>query len=295
MLEHYPSLHQGLGLHGQPGCAAPAGLRVMAMLRDSAADPSGQAEQSLLWPVCACLQRLGHPVLVLDASQAESGAMPGLSQLLQQSTWQARTGLHPDPKRTSVAVLPARQGLEQLADQARQAGTTAMDWMQRHVRGYAILMIYADAATLSRILPDEAVSPLMVLPQQGLRMLGRYHQLKQLSVHAGLRCLLAPVLGAAAGDDDDVACYDWRRGQSSVLSQAEDDIRHQAQIDALLQCATRHLGHAPEVLPVRARHAPDLQRLALHLLNHAGSLLPHGGQTLAAGFAPLSASPVWSH
>src|SRR3989442_11950041 len=49
--------HQGLGLHGQPGAAAPMGLRVLAMLRDTANDPQGLAEQSLLWPVCASLQR----------------------------------------------------------------------------------------------------------------------------------------------------------------------------------------------------------------------------------------------
>ena len=68
MLETFPQLHQGLGLHGQPGAAAPSSLRVLAMLRDTAADPEGQSEQSLLWPVCASLQRLGMPVLVLDAS-----------------------------------------------------------------------------------------------------------------------------------------------------------------------------------------------------------------------------------
>ncbi|WP_310638578.1 hypothetical protein [Delftia acidovorans] len=293
MLETFPQLHQGLGLHGQPGAAAPMGLRVLAMLRDTANDPQGLAEQSLLWPVCASLQRLGLPVLVLDASQGESPDAPGLAQLLQQSAWQARTGLHPDPRHSSVAVLPARQGLDLLPQQARQAGMTPMQWLQRHVRGYAIVMLYANADTLASNLAGQAVHPLMVLPEQGTRVLGCYRQLKQLAVHAGLRCLLAPLLPSA--DDLGVTSYDWRRGQTGARSQAEDAHQMQSQIDALMRCAQRHLGHAPGLLPVRLHHAPDLQRLARQLLNHAGSVLPHGGQDLAAGFAPLPASHAWSH
>lgn len=293
MLEHFPLIHQGLGLHGQPGASAPAGLRVLAMLRDSANDPTGQVEQSLLWPVCDYLQRLGHPVLVLDASQAESAQTPGLAQLLQQSSWQARTGLHPDPQGHSVAVLPARQGLDLLPSLARQAGASCVDWLQRHVRGYAILVIYADADTLVRTLPNEAIHPLMALPEHGPRVLGCYRQLKQLSLEAGLRCVLASL--RPGPEDELVVSYDWRRNQSSVLSRAEDAARGQSQIDALRQCAQRHLGHEPALLPVRTNHAPDLQRLALHLLNHAASVVPHGGQALAAGFAPLPVHSVWSH
>lgn len=293
MLETFPQLHQGQGLHGQPGAAAPSSLRVLATLRDTASDAEGQAEQALLWPVCASLQRLGLPVLVLDASQGEAPDAPGLAQLLQQSAWQARTGLHPEPRSHSVAVLPARLGLELLPQQARQAGMAPMQWLQRHVRGYAIVMLYADADTLAANLAGQAVHPLMVLPEQGPRVLGCYRLLKQLALHAGLRCLLAPLLPAPA--EVDVTSYDWRRGQTGARSQAEDAQRRQSQIDALLQCAQRHLGHTPGLLPVRLHHAPDLQRLALQLLNHAGSVLPHGGQDLAAGYAPLPASHAWSH
>ena len=98
-----------------------------------------------------------------------------------------------------------------------------------------------------------------------------------------------------SADDLGVTSYDWRRGQTGARSQAEDAQQLQSQIDALMRCAQRHLGHAPGLLPVRLHHAPDLQRLALQLLNHAGSVLPHGGQDLAAGFAPLPASHAWSH
>ncbi len=293
MLEHFPLIHQGLGLHGQPGSASPADLRVLAVLRDPANDPTGRVEQSLLWPVCDCLQRLGHPVLVLDGSQPESAAAPGLAQLLMQSAWQARTGLHPEPQGSSVAVLPARQGLQLLHAHAHQAGTGCLQWLQRHVRGYAIVVVYADADTLAGTLPGEAVRPLMVLPEQGPRVLGCYRQLKQLALEAGLRCILASL--RPGPEDEPVVSYDWRRNQSSVLSRAEDAARGQSQIDALRQCAQRHLGHEPELLPVREHHAPDLQRLALHLLNHAASVLPHGGQALAAGLAPLTAFSAWSH
>ncbi|MFT2603567.1 hypothetical protein ACMWQW_27170, partial [Escherichia coli] len=88
--------------------------------------------------------------------------------------------------------------------------------------------------TLARNLPGQAVHPLMVLPEHGPRVLGCYRQLKQLAVHAGLRCLLAPLLPGA--DPVDVTSYDWRRGQTGARSQAEDAQRRQSQIDALLRC-----------------------------------------------------------
>jgi len=124
-------------------------------------------------------------------------------------------------------------------------------------------------------------------------VLGCYRQPKQLALHAGLRSLLAPLLPGPG--EMDVISYDWRRGQTGARSQAQDAQQRQSQIEALLRCAQRHLGHAPGLLPVRPHHAPDLQRLALQMLNHAGSVLPHGGQDLAAGYAPLPASHAWSH
>src|SRR5256885_12202256 len=58
---------------------------------------------------------------------------------------------------------------------------TPMQWLQRHVRGYAIVMLYANADTLASNLAGQAVHPLMVLPEQGTRVLGCYRQLDRKS------------------------------------------------------------------------------------------------------------------
>ncbi|WP_027015632.1 hypothetical protein [Comamonas composti] len=297
MLEHYSSMHQGLGL--QAAARHPdQGLQVLAMLHDAT---RSQVEQDLLWPVCASLQRLGHSLLVLDASQSESAGAPGLLQLLDQDWLQVRAaGLgHQASMQTAaaeadalgpVAVLPARQGLAQLSVRAGRAGLAPMVWLQRYLRGYALVMVYAEATHLARALQGLVLTPLMALPEDGCDVLRCYRQLKQLAA-SGLRCLLAPLEPQPA---ETVAMrYDWGRSQSSALSQTQDARKRRQQIQALLQCAQRHLGQAPRLMPLRAGQRPDLQRLTLHLLNHAGRVPAPGGA--AAGLASSPATSAWSH
>jgi hypothetical protein len=105
MLERRSPLHQGMALHMSD--ASTAGLRVLAVLHSAS---GAAAEQAVLWPLCAQLQRLGQKVLVLDGSQAESFHTPGLAQLLAQHAWQAQAGLRASVgDAQSVASLPARR------------------------------------------------------------------------------------------------------------------------------------------------------------------------------------------
>ena len=74
------SFHQGAGLHS---FTPQSELRVLAVASQAQADRGLET----LWHMCASLQRLGYPVVVLDGTACETEASPGLHHLLRQAPW----------------------------------------------------------------------------------------------------------------------------------------------------------------------------------------------------------------
>ncbi|MEG0199134.1 MAG: hypothetical protein RR718_00145 [Comamonas sp.] len=295
MLESYSPPHQGMGLHlhGSPG---DSGLRIMAMLHHAAAS---QAEHSLLWPLCAQLQRLGQSVLVIDGSQSESARTPGLAQLLSQTAWQAATELRSLAERNTesrrVATLPARLGLARLRQSAQDSGLAPLSALQRYVRGYSTVLIYASAEALTPLLGEQSLQPLLVLPPDTEHLIESYRQIKHLAVFADTHCTLAALEGSAPPEGPQR--YDWSRKQSSIQSAAQDSQTRLQRLDALLQCSQRHLGDAPVLLRMRWRQVSDLHQLTLHMLKTA-CILPmheHGLQAVPGADAAALPSLAWSH
>lgn len=294
MLDSY-SPHQGVGLHLQGDCGD-SGLRIMAMLHHAA---TGDAEQSLLWPLCAQLQRLGQSVLVIDGSQSESASAPGLAQLLNQTAWQAATALRVLAERNTesrrVATLPAKLGLIRLRQSAQDNGLTALAALQRYVRGYSTVLIYASAEALTPLLGEHSLQPLLVVPGDTEHLLESYRQIKHLAVFSDTSCTLAALEGSAPSDGP--PRYDWSRKQSSHQSAAQDSQTRLQRLDALLQCSQRHLGDAPVLLRMRWRQVSDLHQLTLHMLKTA-CILPmheHGLQAVPGMDAAALPSLAWSH
>ena len=286
MLERRAPLHQGMALHVSD--VSTAGLRVLVVLHSA---QSMAAEQAVLWPLCAQLQRLGQKVLVLDGSQSESFESPGLAQLLAQHAWQAQTGLRATVKdRHSVASLPARQGLKQLQSNADEMGLPALPALQAYVRGFSTLVIYAGAETLTPLLQGQGLQPLLVVPPDAEHLTESYRQLKHLAVFAGAECTLAAL--EAPLTQDGPPKYDWSRQQSSVLTAQQNAQTRLQRLNALLQCSQRHLGDAPVLMRLRWRQASDLHQLTLHMLKTA-CILPMHSQPAAAAAEPDSL--VWSH
>ncbi|MEQ6436164.1 hypothetical protein V8Z74_14205 [Comamonas sp. w2-DMI] len=292
MLEHYSPPHQGMGLHLQADSAGTAGLRVLAMVHSA---DSAAAEQAVLWPLCAQLQRLGQTVLVLDGSQSESFQTPGMAQLLERSAWHAQMGLRSMAEAAetrSIATLPARQGLARLRATAQELGMEPLVALQRYVRGYTTVLIYADAKALTPLLQGQNLQPLLVVPPDAEQLVDSYRQLKTLAVYAGVECTLAALEAPAAADGP--ARYDWSRKQSSVLTDAQKSQIRLQRLNALLQCSQRHLGDAPVLMRLRWRQTRDLHQLTLHMLKTA-CILPlheHSVPRLGTGAcAPLA----WSH
>ena len=285
MLERRSPLHQGMALHMSD--ASTAGLRVLAVLHSAS---GAAAEQAVLWPLCAQLQRLGQKVLVLDGSQAESFHTPGLAQLLAQHAWQAQVGLRASVgDAQSVASLPARMGLKQLKASADEMGLDMLTALQAYVRGYTTVIIYASSETLTPLLQGQGLQPLLVVPPDSEHLIESYRQLKHLAVFAGVECTIAALEAPLTADGPQK--YDWSRKQSSSQTAKQNAQTRLQRLNALLQCSQRHLGDAPVLMRLRWRQASDLHQLTLHMLKTACILPMHAQPTAAA--APESL--VWSH
>lgn len=285
MLERRSPLHQGMALHVSD--ASTAGLRVLAVLHSAS---GAAAEQAVLWPLCAQLQRLGQKVLVLDGSQAESFHTPGLAQLLAQHAWQAQAGLRASVgDAQSVASLPARLGLKQLKASADEMGLDMLTALQAYVRGYTTVLIYASSETLTPLLQGQGLQPLLVVPPDSEHLIESYRQLKHLAVFVGVECTIAALEAPLAADGPQK--YDWSRKQSSSQTAKQNAQTRLQRLNALLQCSQRHLGDAPVLMRLRWRQASDLHQLTLHMLKTACILPMHAQPTAAV--APESL--VWSH
>ena len=56
-----------------------------------------------LWQICASLQRLGYPVVVLDGTALETEDSPGLLHLLQQTPWNDGASMNMGATASSLA------------------------------------------------------------------------------------------------------------------------------------------------------------------------------------------------
>lgn len=235
--------HQAAGLHS---FTPQAELRVVAVA--SQGDPAGL---ETLWQICASLQRLGYPVVVLDGTAQESDDSPGLLHLLQQAPWNEGADLNMGAMASSLAVIPAGKGLLRLARVASREDTAPLAGLLPYFRTYGILVLHAPAATLGPLLTHTATVPLVVMGEGSAGVLASYKSLKQIAVHTGLPCMVAALLrGSAAAER--------RRAQHALLT--------------LQDCAGRHLGGPVRTTTIATQSPQDLQRLALQLLENAGTI-----------------------
>lgn len=260
-------LHQAMGLQG---FAPQAELRLLAV----ASQANAGLGLETLWQVCAVLQRLGYPVVVLDATARETEDSPGLLHLLQQSQWGAATGLNAGSAASSVAVIPSARGLQLLGQQALRSGTSPLQALLPSFRAYGVLVLHAPAATLGPLLTHTATVPLVVMGAGASGVVGTYKSLKQIALHTALPCMVAALL----------------QGQDPAERR-----RARAALAKLQECAERHLGGPIRTTTIATQSPQDVQRLALQLLENAGTI----GEPLTAlqpgNMTEMPAHFVWSH
>ena len=229
------SSHQGSGLQWH-GASHP--LRVLSVLPGG--DPVGT---QALWAACAQLQRQGYPVVVLDGTEKETAESPGLQDLMQPHSGTGYSALPVGSEGAHcVATLPAARGLLQLAHRAKQQGSRALDLLHRHLRNHALVVIVAPEQLLGPVLQGATHSPLLMVPAQGRSLLRSYRALKHVLMHTKLTAKL-------------------------VTMSPDGGIAHNLQ--AVVQCAMRHLHVEPLVMQLNPDNPRQLQRWSLQCLEQA--------------------------
>jgi hypothetical protein len=241
-------LTQGAGLHT---LAVPPGPRVVAM----ASHGDRHSELPLLCSLCTTWTELGYPVVVLDATLAESDSGPGLQQLMNDPACHTETcaQLH-----ASWPIVPAALGLQQLCLETRGTGGGAsrLQPLGRLFQDYEIVLVYASAQNLAVYLPDSGIEPLLAVSTKGMSVLSAYQSLKQLLKIGRLQPTIVAVM-----DESD---------QSSLASSSSI-------CKSLQDCAKAFLAYQITPLPIcvpsmDGQPFDDMHRLALRLLEGALSL-----------------------
>ena len=205
---------------------------------------------------------------MLDGCAVESTHAPGLEQLLKQDSWRAPPGpLHGDG--ACVAVLPAARGLLRLPDTAPLAPLHPL------FRAYALVLLHAPVHQLAELLPQHTSVPLILTTPGTTGTQQAYRHIKQLAVQAGLSSQVCALV----------------RGDSPAQQR-----QARTQIATLQRCAADYLGLAQQGLVVDADNPQDLQRMALQLLENAGTIEEAVAMPpLYASLAPATAPFVRSH
>jgi hypothetical protein len=236
--------HQASGLHSY---TPQSELRVVAV---ASQDNAGSGLETL-WQICASLQRLGYPVVVLDGTAQETDDSPGLLHLLLQAPWNEGVNLNMGAMASSLAVIPSAKGFLRIIRAASRDETAPLHALLPYFRTYGIIVLHAPAAMLGPLLTHTATIPLVVMGEGSAGVLSTYKSLKQIAVDTGLPCMVAALLrsGTAA---------ERRKTQHALLT--------------LQDCAERHLGGPVRTTTIATQNAQDVQRLALQLLENAGTI-----------------------
>lgn len=268
---HDTAPHQAAGLQR---LMAEQPLRLLPVVCPATPNP---AALELLWQLCAVLQRLSYPVIVLDGSAAEGRHAPGLAELLAGMPWPGE----PDPGASSaLAIVPAARGLARLARRDRSTGAAdPLAPLAPLFRNYAAVALHASAEQLAPLVQHRRdCVPLVVTGPRARGMVAGYRQLKHLVLHAAIsRCMVAALRPHAVPAAD--------RQTTEALQ-------------ALQRSARQHLGlrcHGTVVAPGRLQ---DIQRLALQLLENGCTMdtagerqagcLPFGRDACASFFPECS-------
>jgi hypothetical protein len=235
-------VNQGAGLREIAMQAAP---RVMAV----ASHGDQQGELPLLWSLCSTMVEFGYPVAVLDATTIETTDNPGLAQLLDDAYWPG--DLNSDA--LSWTVIPAALGLQQLGILKFGHGKIPLDSLSGFFQSFGVVIIYARADILSRVLTDSGIEPLLAVSPARMSPVTAYQALKQMLLDAQLRPTIAALM----------------QENSSKLTTA-----NHTPIENLQKCAMTFLGYRLDSLVIRAvqpqdRPSDDMHRLALRLLENA--------------------------
>jgi len=239
--------NQAAGLQSIALQAAP---RVIAMVCHG----NQQGELPLLWSLCSTLVGFGYPVAVLDATTSESDSNPGLEQLLDDVYAKSDEDRVP----TSWSVIPAAYGLQRLCIQHAEHGH-AMHPLSDLFQKFGVIVIYARADVLTRLLAGSGIEPLLTVSPVKMSSVTAYQALKEMLLSAKLR----PTVANIANEHN-----------------AIDPMATHSPVKNLQECAMSFLDYRLDSLTIRAMQqqecrSDDVKQLALRLLENAMPLHRH--------------------
>lgn len=206
-----------------------------------------QGELPLLWGLCTSWVSMGLSVMVLDGHTSESPDNPGLAQWLNNPLDRQVEDGNP----VSWSVIPAAQGLARLSVHGLLASPVG-----ELFKTYAVVLVYADAESLTLLLHGSDLAPLVVVPPAQAATITAYQALKQLLIHGQLRPTVANIVA------------DANTTMPKPLS---------SPAQAVMNCASNHLGYSIKPVTITAsaradRSQDDVTRLAMQLLESAVQL-----------------------
>ena len=209
-----------------------------------------RAELPLLWGLCTRWVAMGLSVVVLDGHTAETPQNPGLLQYLANPL--VRTSEEDDP--ASWSVIASAEGFAELS-----TGGLFASPLGKLFKNYAVVLVYAPADCLTRLLQGGSVAPLLVVPPTRSSAVTAYQALKQLLMNGQLHPTVANIV-------------------LETTTMMPRSISTPAQ--KVMDCASNHLGYDVKALTITAsandsRQQDDLDKLAMQLLENAVPLQRH--------------------
>ncbi|MDP3522560.1 MAG: hypothetical protein Q8S02_18265 [Hydrogenophaga sp.] len=208
----------------------------------------GGVSHRLLWLLARRFSLQGEPVCVIDGMADEA---PGQDLLARLNVSDAAPGANAnvraaylvDEAAPGVCILPGRQGLLRLANQAHGAGAQgAWQRLVAAVPAGSHVLLTAPADLLAVCLQGTAARPLVALDGQPRSVVEAYNAVKVLLQVGDLHPLLVPMaLGGVRS-----------HGHAQALTQALE-----APVQALARCAQAHLGEDLQIWPVAYDESRD--------------------------------------
>jgi hypothetical protein len=232
-----------------------AGLQSMALqwvprLVAVASHGQQQAELPLLWGLCTRWVSMGLSVVVLDGHTAETPKNRGLQQCLANPLVLASE----EDDLASWSVIPSAQGFAELS-----TGGLFASPLGELLKNYAVVLVYAQADCLRRLLKGRSLAPLLVVPPTMSSTVTAYQALKQLLRNGQLHPTVANIVL-----------------ESTTMMPKPMPTPAQKVMD----CASNYLGYDVKALTINAsvnnlRQQDDLEMLAMQLLENAVPLQRH--------------------
>ena len=241
-------VHQASGLQGLAAQASPQLIAVVS-------HGDARSEQPVLWQLCTALTALSYPVVVLDASTAETADNPGFLQLLEY-----RFGYAPfDAPVPDCQVVPAALGLDQLD------GPEELYGLGHLFTPNAVVILYAQSDTLAHLLNETGVTPLLPVSPTKESILTGYLSLKRLLRAGQLEPLILNMMDPV---------------QSRALGLLKGGVPA-----SFSDCARQFLGYEVTAITLHSSQSTlqrglQIRQLAMRLLENALPL--QGGLSLSA-------------